>query len=63
MSKKTVNMCIFNPETHEIDAAEVYTLGEEAEVRAAMLQMEAFARGFPWQFYAGEKPFSFKEEP
>ena len=55
-------MCIFNPETNEIDAAESYTIGEEAEVRAAMLQMEALARGFPWQFHIGEKPFSFKEE-
>ena len=62
MSTKPIFMCIFNPETNEIDAAESYTIGEEAEVRAAMLQMEALARGFPWQFHIGEKPFSFKEE-
>lgn len=60
--EKSVFLCIFNPETHEIVGAEVYTNMDDAQVRDTMYQTEAFARGFPWKSYRGDKPFEFEKE-
>lgn len=64
MATKTIYLCIFNPETREIEGAEEYTDSKLAEVRYSMYQVECVARGDkgPWTpYWSDEKPFAFEE--
>jgi hypothetical protein len=54
-------LCIYNPDTLEIDCQQFFKTEMEAEESYPMWQLECRNRGGSWKPYKGETEFSFPE--